>query len=61
LADIWVLPIYRYRPKQPILLASLGIDKMLLYSSSMQITCARRHNKASQDSHLAATLAGAFS
>jgi len=27
----------------------------------MQTTCARKHNKPSQDSYLAATLAGAFS
>jgi len=27
----------------------------------MQTTCARKHNEASQDSYLAATLAGAFS
>jgi len=42
-------------------LASVGIDNMLLYSSPMQTTCARKHNKASQDSYLAATLGGVFS
>jgi len=26
-ADIWALPIYRYRPKRPILSASIGVDK----------------------------------
>jgi len=31
-ADIWVLPIYLYRPKRPILSASVGVDKTLLYS-----------------------------
>jgi len=41
--------------------ASGGVDKMLLYSSHMQTTCARKHNKPSQDSYLAATPAGAFS
>ena len=60
-ADIWVLPIYRYPPKWPILSASVGVDKMLLYSSRMQTTCKRKHNEPSQDSYLAATLAGAFS
>ena len=34
---------------------------MLLYSSRDQTTCARKHNEASQDSYLAATLAGVFS
>jgi len=60
-ANIWVLPIYRYRPKLPIKLASVGVDKTLLYSSRMQTTCARKHNAPSQDSNLAAMLAGAFS
>ena len=36
-------------------------QKMLLYSSHIQTTCSRKHNKASQDSCLAATLASAFS
>jgi len=53
----WVSPIYRYRPK----LASVGVDKMLLYSSRIQTTCARKHNEPSEDSYLAAKLAGAFS
>jgi len=44
--------IYRYQPKWPILSASVGIDKALLYSSLKQTTCARKHNKASQDSIL---------
>jgi len=35
------LPIYQYRPKQSILSASVGVDKMLLYSSHIQTTCAR--------------------
>jgi len=65
LADIWangwVLPIYGYRPDWPILSASIGVDKMLLYSSRMQTTCTRKHNEPSQDSYLAATLAGVFS
>ena len=60
-ADIWVLPMYRYRPKRPNLSASVGVGKTLLYSSRIQTTCSRKHNKASQDSYLAATLAGAFS
>jgi len=40
---------------------SLSRWKKLLYSSRKQVTCARKHNKPSQDSYLAATLAGAFS
>ena len=56
-ADIWVLPIYRYRPKRPI----IGDDKTLLYSSRIQTTCARKHNDASRDSYLTTTLAGAVS
>jgi len=40
--------------------ASVGIDKTLLYSSPMQTTCARKHNKASQDSYLTKTLACVF-
>jgi len=61
-ADIWVLPIYRYRPRWPIWSASVGVDKTLLYHSRMQTICARKNNKPSQDSYLAATmLAGAFS
>jgi len=60
-ADIWVSPMYRYRPKRPILSASVGVDETLLYSSRIQTTCARKHNKPSQDSYLAATLSGAFS
>jgi len=34
--------------------------KTLLYSLHIQTTCVRKHNKPSQDSYLAATLAGAF-
>jgi len=49
------------RPKQPILSAPVGVDKTLLYPSRIQTTCARKHNEPSQDSYLAATLAGAFS
>ena len=60
-ADIWVLPIYWYQPKRPILSASVVVDKTMLYSSRIQTTCARKHNKPSQNSYLAATLAGAFS
>jgi len=33
----------------------------LLYSSHMQTTYTRKHNEPSQDSYLAATLAGVFS
>jgi len=40
---------------------SVGVDKMLLHSSCMQTTCARKPNEASQDSYLTARLAGAFS
>jgi len=39
----------------------VGVDKTLLYSSHMQTTCTRKRNEPSQDSYLAATLAGAFS
>jgi len=60
-ADIWVLPIYWYRPKRPILSASIGVDKTLLYSSRIQTTYARRHNEASGNSYLTTTLAGAVS
>jgi len=61
-ADIWVLAIYWYRPKRPILSASVGVDKTLLYSSRIQTICARKHhNDASQDNYLTATLAGAVS
>jgi len=49
---IWVLPIYRYRPKRTILSASIGVGRTLLYSSLNQTTCARKHNEASQDSIL---------
>jgi len=60
-ANIWVLPIYRYRPKRPNFIGlSIGVNKTLLYSSRIQTTCARKHNKASQNSYLAATLAGTF-
>jgi len=60
---IWVLPINQYRPKRPYLSASVGVDKTLLYSSSIQTICARKHNEASQDNYLTvtATLAGAVS
>ena len=54
----WVSPIYRYRP---IVLASLGVDKTLLYSSCIQTTCIRKHNELGQDSYLAKTRTGAFS
>jgi len=47
--DIWILPIHRYQPKRPIVSASVGVDKTLLYSSSMQTTCSRKHNEPSQD------------
>ena len=53
-ADIGVLLIYRYRPKWPIVLASVGVDKM-------QTTCARKRKEPSHDSYLAAMLARAFS
>jgi len=43
-----------------LLLASVGVDKMLLYSSHIQKTCTRKHNEPSQDSYLAATLAHVF-
>jgi len=46
--NIWVLPIYRYRPKWPILSAFVVFDKMLLYPSCIQTTCARKHNEARQ-------------
>jgi len=39
----------------------MGVHKMLLYSSRIQKTCARKHNEASQDSYLTTTLAGAVS
>jgi len=58
-ADIWVLPIYRYRPIYTDTL--VGVDKMLLYSSRIQTICARKNNEASQDNYLTATLAGAVS
>jgi len=32
LADIWVLPIYRYQQKRLLLSASVGVDQMMLYS-----------------------------
>jgi len=60
-ADIWVLPIYRYWPKGSILSASASVNKTLLYSSRIQIPRTRKHNEPSQDSYLAATLAGAVS
>jgi len=41
--------------------ASVGVDKMLLYSSRIQTTHARKHNEPSQGSYLEATLAVAFS
>jgi len=47
--------------KTPDLSASVSVVKTLLYFSRIQITCSRKHNKASQDSYLAATQAGAFS
>jgi len=47
--------------KQPILSASVDVDKMLLYSSYMQTTCIRKHNEQCQDNYLAAMLAGVFS
>jgi len=61
LADIWVLLIYWYRPKQLILSASPDVDKTLLHSSHIQTPCVRKHNEPSQDSYLTATLAGAVS
>ena len=42
--EIWVLPIYRYRPKRPILSASVGVGKT-------QTTWVRKH-EPSQDSYL---------
>jgi len=48
-ANIWVLPIYRYQPKRPILSASAGVVKTLLYSSRIKTTCTRKHNEPSQD------------
>jgi len=50
----------RYRSKWLILLASVSIDKTLIYSWHVQTTCARKHSKPSQDRYLAATLADAF-
>jgi len=44
-----------------ILSASIGVGKTLLYSSRIQTTCARKRNKASQDSYLTTMLAGAVS
>jgi len=46
--------IARCLPKQPILLALVGIDKRLLYSLDMQTTCTRKHNEQRQDSYPAA-------
>jgi len=57
--DIWVLLIYRYRPKRPILSASIGVDKTLLYSTRIQTTCARKHSEPSLDSYLTTMLASA--
>jgi len=47
--------------KRPILPAAVGVNKILLYSSRIQTTCARKHKEPSQDSYLAAMLAGVFS
>jgi len=47
--------------KQPILTASVGVDKTLLYSLRIQTTCSRKHKESSQDSYLPAMLAGVFS
>jgi len=55
LADISALA------KTLILSALVGVDKTLLYSLCIQTTCARKHNKPSQDNYFAATLAGAVS
>jgi len=49
---MWVSPIYRYQPKRPILSASVGVTKTLIYSSRIQTTCARKQNEPSQDSTL---------
>jgi len=49
-----------YQPKWLILSALVGVDKTLLYFSRIQITCARKNNKASQDSYFAAMLTDAF-
>ena len=43
LADIWVLLIYQYRPKQHWL--SVGVDKTLSYSSRMQTPCTIKYSK----------------
>jgi len=45
LADIWFSSIYWYWPKWPILSASVGVDKTLIYSSCIQTTCGRKHNQ----------------
>jgi len=42
-------------------MASVGVDKTLLYTSPIHTTCERKHNKPSQDSYLATMPAGAFS
>ena len=42
-------------------IASVGVDKTLLYSSCIQTTLPREQNEPSQDSDLVATLAGVFS
>jgi len=41
--------------------ASVGVGKTLLNPSCIQTTCSRKHNRANQESYLAATLVGAFS
>jgi len=56
-----VLPTNRYQPRRPILSASIGVSKTLVYSSRIQTTCTRKHNEASQGSYLTTTLAGAVS
>ena len=56
-----IFGFYRYRTKRPILSASVGVDKRCYpdnLRSHIQITCARKHNDASQDSYLTARLAG---
>jgi len=61
-ADIWVLLIYRYRPKWPILSALLGVDKTLSYSfltHSDNLRKKAQRNKSRQ--FLVAMLTGLFS
>jgi len=57
----WVLPTYQYQPKWLIFISLSKCSPNVVIFLTHADILRKKHSKTSQDSYLAATLAGAFS